>query len=120
MRYPDATVDIVEPFGCELNSYAELAGGDGQQLKTKEDVMKYLTSKSSKVPLMEICPVNEEPSYAEDVDDDDRDVDMDHIADGLELYRYTHTCIKMWLKLKEARKLHIQMIIPLLSYIGLL
>ena len=101
-------MELVEPFCCcQPNAFADYAlGGNGRKPKTKDDVMKFLSSRKNKVPLLELIPTREQPSPGpkkngsgpedkkdldddEDDEDDDEDesINIEEIAEILELYR---------------------------------
>ena len=110
--FPNAIVELVEPFCChQPNAFADYAlGGDGGKPKTKDDVTKFLSSRKNKAPLLELLPTCEQPSSSkkkngsdaaetedldddEDEDDDDEDestIDIEEIAEILELYRLVY------------------------------
>ncbi|XP_072043903.1 SHC SH2 domain-binding protein 1 homolog B-like [Amphiura filiformis] len=83
VHFPHAKVEIVEPFCCIPNSLGDFdkAGGDGLQLKTKDDLTTFLSDGNGKVLLLELLPVLDESG------------DLDGQAEVLELYRFFYTYI---------------------------
>ncbi|XP_072043348.1 SHC SH2 domain-binding protein 1 homolog B-like [Amphiura filiformis] len=98
--FPHAKVEIVEPLCCVPNSLGDFdkAGGDGLQLKTKDDLTKFLSDGNGKVPLLELLPILDESG---DLDEQaevlepilDESGDLDEQAEVLELYRFFYTYI---------------------------